>query len=230
MVVDDEERAVDDGGGEAAAVRPPDVPIVEMQAARAEDLRREVELRLPVVDGGTPQEALRPAVHLCGHVFGHVHEHRVAVDRELEIALVVQRHRGDLAEGVFAVEHPAVGARQQRVGDVADAGIERCAGLGGRAGALNPLAAKVARNLAPDERAVARLLDGEGRAWNRRLRIEEGNRLALPGARGAPLDAPGHDGLPVCVERGEGLEGHDHLGGQHIGIYPLEVAADFESA
>ena len=43
------------------------------------------------------------------------------MDRQLQVALVVERHRRDLAERVLAVEHPAVGAGQQRVGDVADA-------------------------------------------------------------------------------------------------------------
>ena len=50
MVVHDVERQVDDRRGEAGAVGAPDVPIVEVQAARAEDLRREIELRSPVVD------------------------------------------------------------------------------------------------------------------------------------------------------------------------------------
>ena len=47
------------------------------------------------------------------------------MEGELEVALVVQRHRRDLPERVLAVEHPAVGAREQRVGDVADALLDR---------------------------------------------------------------------------------------------------------
>ena len=76
-------------------------------------------------------------------------EHRVAMDGQLEVALVVERHRRQLTERVLAVEHPAVGARQQRVRDVADALLDSGVGLGGRAGALNPLALEIPRNLAP---------------------------------------------------------------------------------
>src|SRR5262249_19738234 len=89
-VVHDVERDVDDGGGEAGAVGAADVPVVEVQPARTEDLRREVELRAPVGDGGPTEEALRPRVHLARDVFGDLHEQRTAADRQLQVPLVVE--------------------------------------------------------------------------------------------------------------------------------------------
>ena len=124
----------------------------------AEDLGREVELLSPVGDDRPAEEALRPAVHLGGDLLGDLQEHRVAVDRQLQVALVVERHRRQLAERVLAVEHPAVGAGQQRVGDVADALLDRRVRPRRRAGALNPLPLQVVRDLAAGERAVARVL------------------------------------------------------------------------
>ena len=76
MVVDDVERRIDDGRGKAAAAGVPHVPVVQVQPARPEDLRREVELLLPVVDDRAAEKALRPLVHLARHLFGDLHEHR----------------------------------------------------------------------------------------------------------------------------------------------------------
>src|SRR4051794_41982516 len=57
----------------------------------AEDLGREVELFSPVVNDGPSEETLPPLVHLARHPFGGLRENRVAVDGQLEVALVVQR-------------------------------------------------------------------------------------------------------------------------------------------
>jgi hypothetical protein len=64
---------------------------------------------------------LRPLVHLGADFFGDAQEAWVFGDRELEVALVVERHGIDLPEGVLAIEHPAVSAREQSVSDVAQA-------------------------------------------------------------------------------------------------------------
>jgi hypothetical protein len=41
-------------------------------------------------------------------MFGYLHEHGHARDRQLEIALIVERHRRELAERVLTVEiHPS---------------------------------------------------------------------------------------------------------------------------
>ena len=47
-----------------------DVPIVEMEAARTEDARREVQLRSPVLDDGAMEEAATPRIHLAGNLLG----------------------------------------------------------------------------------------------------------------------------------------------------------------
>ena len=97
------------------------LPVVEVQAAGAKDLGREVELLFPVAYDGASEESLRPFVHLARHLLGNLREHGSALDGQLEVALVVQGHCRDLAERVLAVEHPAVGAREERVGHVANA-------------------------------------------------------------------------------------------------------------
>src|SRR6185503_19992710 len=96
MVVDDVEGEVDDRGGEAGPVRLAHVAVVEVEGAGAEDVRGDVELPAPVGDDGPPEEALGPPVHLAGDRLGDAEEERVAGDGELEVALVVERHGGDL--------------------------------------------------------------------------------------------------------------------------------------
>src|SRR5439155_17779341 len=92
-----------------------------MQTSRPEDLRGEAELLFPVSDDWPPEEILRPAIHLTGDLLGGGQKYRIVMNRQLQVSLVVERHRGQLTESVLAVEHPTVGARQQRVGDVANA-------------------------------------------------------------------------------------------------------------
>ena len=126
-------------------------------------------------------------------------------DRELEVALVVERHGIDLPEGVLAIEHPAVGARQQRVGDVAQAALRARPRLGGGPGALDPLALQIGRDLAPLEVAVAGVLNPDARARDQRLGVEEGDALPAALPRQPPRDAPCHQLAPVTVERRQDL-------------------------
>ena len=100
------------------------LPFFEVQATRAEDDGREIELLTPVVDDRAAEKPLRPGVHLGGNLLGGGDEHLILRDRQLQVALIVERHRRHLAERVFAVEHPAVGAGQQRIGHVPDAAVE----------------------------------------------------------------------------------------------------------
>src|SRR5258708_28886992 len=127
------------------------MPIVKMQPARAEDFCGEIELLFPVVDDGASEKTLRPLVHLARHLFGNLREYGIAMDSQLEVALVVQGHGPELAERVLAVEHPPVGARQQRVRDVADAVFKRRIRLRRGTGALNPLALEIPGNLGAEE-------------------------------------------------------------------------------
>ena len=158
------------------------------------------------------EEALRPRVHLAGHLLGHAQEQRVAVDRELQVALVVERHRRELAERVLAVEHPAVGARQQRVGDVADALLQRGVGLGRRAGALDPLALQVVReSRCPRTRRPARLRTVRFVPGNASRRDRERRCAAVARPRRAPLDARRHQLAALRIERRQRVERRDGL-------------------
>ena len=162
VVVDHVQHEVDDRGREARAVGRADVAVVEVQAAGAEDARREVELPSPVGDDRAAEEAAAPSCSSRRRPARRRRGRRGSRrDRQLQVALVVERHRRDLAERVFAVEHPAVGAREQRVGDVAQARLERGARLGGRAGALDPLALEVGRDVAAVEAAGAGVADAD---------------------------------------------------------------------
>src|SRR5207249_6874480 len=118
-----------------------------------------VELLFPVADDGASYKSMRPLVHLARHLLRNLREHGIAMEGQLEVALVVQRHGRDLAERVLAVEHPAVGARQQRVRDVADALFNRRVRLRRGTGALNPLAPEVLGNLGAEESATAGVLN-----------------------------------------------------------------------
>src|ERR1035441_4575448 len=126
-----------------------------MQAASTEDLGSEVELFLPVADDLTTEEAPGPRVHLDGYLGRDIHEKRVAVNAELETALVVERHGLDFAERVLAIEHPAVSAREQGISDVAQIGLDGRVGTRRGACALDPLATQVVRDLGALEGPIA---------------------------------------------------------------------------
>ena len=182
----------------------------------------------PVADDRPSEKALRPPVHFGGHLLGHLQEHRVAANRQLEVALVVQRHRRHLAERVFAVEHPPVGAGQQRVGDVAEAAVRRRARPCGRPGALDPLALQVGRNLAADEGAVARVLNLDQRPRNVGVRIEELDAVLLARPRRSPADPVRHHLFAVVVERRQLVKRAHHLGREDVVVDRLQVAADLQ--
>ena len=131
-----------------------------MKAAGAKDLRRERQLLLPVGDDRPAKEALRPFVHLGGDLFSDGEKRWIVINRELEVALIVERHRRHLAERVLAVEHPAIRAAQQRVCNVAKSDLERHAGTRRRARALDPLAAEIVRDITAGEVAGARITNG----------------------------------------------------------------------
>ncbi len=189
VIVRDVEREIDDGGGERLARDETHVTVVQMQAARAEDARGEIELLAPVVDDGAAEEAAGPLVDLPCHALGDGHEHAVSRIRQLQVALVVERHALDLALRVFPIEHPAIGARQQCVGDVADAFSGRRARPRRGTGALDPLALKVGRNVAAVEASRAGVADEDVRAADRGVGWQERDGLALALAAQTPLDA-----------------------------------------
>jgi hypothetical protein len=230
IVVHDKERGIHDGCRETGAARVPHMPIVEMEAARPEELRGEVELPPPVVDGRAPEELARPFVHLAGHVFGCRHEHGVAMDGELEVALVVERHRGHLAQRVLAVEHPAISTRQQRVRDVADARFNGRVGLGRWTRALNPLALEIARNFAADEGAGPGVFYLDLGSRDERVGIEVAQALLVASARRAPFDPGSHDRLPIGVEPGESLQRRHGFVREHVPIVVLQIATRLQAS
>ena len=173
-----------------------------------------------------PKKPCGPGVHLAGDLLGDAQEDGIAAEwpacrlRWLSSDMV-----DDLAERVLAVEHPAVGAGEQRVGDVADARLDGRARLGGGAGALDPLALQVVGNLAAVERALARLLHRDLRARDGGGGVEESDAPALAEARGPPLDAFAHDPLPLAIEPRQSLQRVERRRCQHIRVVLLDAAA-----
>src|SRR6476659_8287539 len=106
------------------------------------------KLRAPVRDDRAAEEVLRPRVHLAGDALGRRHEDIGALVRQAQVALVVERHAVDLPERILAVEHPAVGAGEQGVGDVADALLRAGARTRRGTGTLDPLPLQVVRDRA----------------------------------------------------------------------------------
>jgi len=203
LVVHDVDRGIDDRRGERRPGRVAHMPVDQVQAAGAEDPRGEGELGAPVGDRLAAERLARPGVHLRRDPLGDVEEPRVRGERELEVPVIVERHGLDLPQCVLAVEHPAVGAGEQGVGDVAQAGGEVGAGARRRAGALDPLALQVGRDLGAVEPPLAGVANGERGAGNDGRGVEEVDPAPLPGPRRAPLDALPHQPAPVRVERGE---------------------------
>ena len=199
-----------------------------MEAARPVDPRRERELGSPVVDDRAAEEPLGPRVHLVRDGRRHGEEPRVHREREPEVALVVEAHRVDLAERVLAVEHPAVGTRQQGVGDVAEPRLDRGTRPRGRPGALDPLAAQVGRDVGAVEPARAGVLDAQRRARDRVARGGERDREPVPRALEPAMGALRHDLAAGVVERRQRLERGERLGRQDVRVRGLDATTELE--
>jgi hypothetical protein len=152
------------------------------------------------------------------------------MDGQPEVALVVERHRRELAQRVLAVEHPAVGAGEQGIGHVPDALLDGRAGLGARAGALDPLALQIERDGASGEGPPARIGDGDAGPADAARRIEEREGLFLARPRGAPPEACRHQGMAIVVERGQYAKGLHDGGGEHVGVSREGVRSDVDHA
>ena len=184
VVVDDIKRRIGDGRGKAVAAGVADLPVVQVQPRARKILVVKVELLPPVGDDRLAEEVLAhsfisPAT--CSATFMNTGS---PMDSELQVALVIQRHRRDLAERVFAVEHPAIGAGKQSVGDVANPVFDRGARPGGRSSALNPLALKICGISLPMKLPSRASLNLDRRSADGGVGIEEGDRL-LSRARSA---------------------------------------------
>ena len=207
--------------------------IIEVQPAGAEDPGGERELPPPVVDDRPAEEALRPAVHLAGNLLGDAAGTAASTgERQPQVSLVVERHRFGLAECILAVEHPAVGTRQQRVGHVAETRLERGSRPGRRSRALDPLPLQVRRDVAARELAGPRV----ARPANRvpgivTSGLEERDREpALARAPRRASDARGHQLAALQVERRHRLQGVERGRRQDVVVGTQEVIADVKGS
>src|SRR4030095_9983309 len=94
----------------------------------------------------------------------------------------------------------AVRTGQQSIGHIADALLHGRIRTRSRPGALNPLALKILRDFSSDEVAVARILNLDVRAANRRIGIQKRDALLVARPRVAPFDARAHQGLSFLVQ------------------------------
>ena len=230
VVVHDVERCVHDRSREVLAVAVAHMPVDQVQAAGAEDPRGEGELSAPIGDSLAAERLAGPGVHLGRDLFGDAEEPRVGGERELEVAVIVERHRLDLPQCVLAVEHPAVGTGEQGVGDVTKAGRQVRPRPRGRARALDPLALQVGRDLGAVEPPCACVADGERGPGNDDRGVEEIDPSPLTRPGGASLDALAHQPFPVVVEGGQCFEGAPRVRSEHVGVLSRDVRAHQEAA
>jgi hypothetical protein len=228
VVVRHVEAGIDDRSREPGAVGVADMPVVEVLSARPEDHGREVELLLPVRNDLPAEEPLGPRVHLRRDAFGRAQEDAVSGERELQVPLVVERHGVRLPERVLAVEHPAVGTREERVGHVPDRALDRHAGLGGRTRALDPLPLEVVGDLAAGEPAGSRVGDLHARARDGGRRVEESDARFVAEARASSLDAGALDLLHLAVEGGQRPNGGQRPGRVHVVVGRFQAGADLD--
>src|SRR5215470_6808277 len=199
-----------------------------MEAARPEDPRRETKLLLPVADSRTPQKSLGPAIDVHGNLLRHFQEQRIVVDGQLQIPLIVERHRRHLAQRVFAVEHPPVRAREQRVGDVSNALLDRTIRLGRRSRALNPLALQIRRDFAADEPAVSSVPDTNRRSRDHVVGAEEADPLMTLLAPTAAVESSLPDRATYDVERRQLVENRQDLGRHDVAVGRCQIAANLQ--
>ena len=205
-----------------------DVTVVEVETARAEDAGREVELLPPVEDRAAAQEVCRPGVHLLRDPLCRGEEHRVTVKRQLEVALVVERHRRDLSERILAVEHPAVRSGKECIRDVADALVDRRVRLCRRTGALDPLTLQVAGNLRPFELRRSRIPHGDRRSRDPIIGCQEVDAGAGSRPVAAACDPRVHERLAFDIERGERLEGAERGRGVDVAVLVFEISTNLQ--
>src|SRR5258708_29774650 len=101
------------------------------------------------------------------------------MNREFNISLVIDRHRRQLTECVLAVEHPAVGAGQERMGDIADALVDRRPRFRGGPRPLNSLTGGIGWNLTSGKPSRARVGPREGPPGHPAPRVRKGPAVAI---------------------------------------------------
>ena len=184
--------------------------VVEVQAARTEDLGREVELLPPVADDRATEEAPGPGVHLAGDLWprppGRVGRWRTASLRLRWLSSDIVS-TWPSASSPSNIQPSAPG--EQGVGDVAQAVLDGRVGPRRRARALDPLAPQVGRDLRALEVAVAGVLNTNARAGDGAGGIQESDGLLLCKALGAALHPLVHQLKPTVVERSQHPNGSE---------------------
>jgi hypothetical protein len=182
------------------------VPVIKVQTASAKDLRREIELASPVFDDRVSEKVTGPPIHLAGDLFGYAEEHPVARYSQLQISMIVERHRVDLTERVFAVKHPSICSREQRIRYVPQSILDACARFRSGSGSLYPLPLEIGRNVASLEVPFAGVSNGHSGSGNYRFRIKKRDTLPVLRASQSPRAPRLHQRSPVDVERRQNLE------------------------
>ena len=175
---------------------------------------------------GRPRKPFAQAFISPATLLRRGHEDVGALERQPQVALVVERHAVDLAERVLAVEHPAVGAGEEGVGDVADA-LAPCARAGASAGPVPWIHWRCRSSgiVAAVEPAGPRVAHGDVRPADRRVVGEEADALVIAPPPRAPVDARLHE---VATPRVEGSQRGDRLqraGGEHVAVVVEDARA-----
>jgi len=228
LVVHHVKHHVDDRGGEASVIGPSQVAVVEVQPPGPEDSRGEFELLPPIGDDRTAKKPLCPAVHLGGDRFGNRQEEGIPGDCELQVALIVKRHGVDLAQSILAVEHPAIGAGEEGIRDVAEPLRGGGSRPGGGPGPLDPLAFEVARNLTTGKGPGAGV--SHENAGSRKCAVGGQELQGLPGAQSfqAAVLPLGHHAMPLPIEAGQRGQCVQDRGTQDIRIGVQHAAAELK--
>lgn len=189
-----------------------------MEAAGSEDAGGHLQLIVPVGDDFPAVEADSPVVHLPGNDLGDVMELRVADESQLHVPDVVQRHGVDLTQSVLAIEHPAVGSRQQGIGDIAQPRCRGCSGLGRWSGALDPLALQVVGDHRSLETAGPSIGNCDRSSVDDCGLGQKVEVLAIGGSSSAAIDSRVHEVQASSVEGGESLQSRQGFGSVNVRI------------
>jgi len=182
----------------------------------------------PVRNDLAPEKALRPRVHLTSNLLRCSQEQRVPRERQLQIALIVERHRLDLAQRVFSVKHPAVGARKQRIRHVANAVVQRLARLRAGSSTLDPLPFQILGNRTALKTSRPSIGNSDPGPRDLRIRVEKPDWLGTFGPSASPVQPRLHQRLAIAVERCRRLNRRQRLRRQDVRIASLHPVSQFD--
>jgi hypothetical protein len=144
----------------------------------------------------------------------------------LETPLVVERHLIYLAERILTVEHPAVGARQQCVGDIAQVDFHGGPRPRRWARSLNPLALEIRWNLRTLEGSGSGVANPDFGTRDQAFGIQKLELPPVSEALVAAAQARGHQSRPLRFEARESRQRFERLTSQNIPIGVFERSSD----